>query len=110
MSAESVSTDRMKLVEQCSGIGQLAYEDRVFPGVEYAIRRYQGMALSGLPVPGVHRIDGKLDMASLPSSLQLVGRNVTLRLEDGRSLRISLADESGRVLMEGHGPSRCSCC
>jgi hypothetical protein len=33
-----------------------------------------------------------------------------LRLEDGRALPVTLADACGRVLSEGHGPSRCQCC
>jgi hypothetical protein len=41
----------------------------------------------------------------------LVGANITLDLEDGRSLALTLADADGRVLAEGHGPGHgCSCC
>ena len=29
---------------------------------------------------------------------------------DGRKLRITLVDADGRILAEGHGPSRCLCC
>jgi len=39
-----------------------------------------------------------------------VGSSLVLRLEDGRALGITLADGAGRVLAEGHGPSRCLCC
>jgi hypothetical protein len=35
---------------------------------------------------------------------------LTLRLQDGRALGITIADTTGRVLAEGHGPSRCLCC
>jgi hypothetical protein len=35
---------------------------------------------------------------------------MTLRLEDGRALAITLVDIEGRVLSEGHGPTKCLCC
>ena len=40
----------------------------------------------------------------------VVGLPVQLTLADGRVLGITLADATGRVLSEGHGPSRCQCC
>jgi hypothetical protein len=99
----------LKLVEEYAGVGSLKVRDRTFGSIRYRISRYQGMAASGLPVPGLHRIEGTL--ANLPEAKQLVGAAVTLELEDGRSLALSVADESGRVLAEGHGPRHgCSCC
>jgi hypothetical protein len=100
----------LKLVEELCGVGELSCGGRVFPAIRYDIRRYQGMARSGLPVPGVHRIDGSVDLNSIAGALDLVGRDLTLALENGRTMRVTLADRSGRVLSEGHGPSRCSCC
>ena len=101
----------MKLVEQYAGVGAVRFRDRTLGPVAYRISRYQGMALSGLPVPGLHRIEGTLALAELPEASELVGADVTLELEDGRSLALSVADESGRVLAEGHGPRRgCGCC
>ena len=37
----------------------------------------------------------------------VVGSPVTLRLGDGRSMVVTLTTREGRVLSEGHGPSRC---
>jgi hypothetical protein len=46
-----------------------------------------------------------------PADLEpLIGQSLTLRLEDGRAIAITIADTTGRVLAEGHGPSRCLCC
>jgi hypothetical protein len=46
-----------------------------------------------------------------PADLEpLIGQPLTLRLEDGRAIAVTIADTSGRVLAEGHGPSRCLCC
>lgn len=104
------STDNLKLVEHCSGIGSLALGERVFDNVSYELKRFQGMSASGMPIPGLHRFEGALDVAGLPELRKRVGTTLTLRLQDGRAWRLTLAGEDGRVLTEGHGPSRCLCC
>ena len=99
----------MKLVEEYAGVGDLTAKEAVIPQVRYRIARYQGFVEhSGLPIPGVHRIEGSVDTAR--DLAPLVGESLTLRLEDGRALAITIADRTGRVLAEGHGPSRCLCC
>jgi len=111
MSAEHAQELLLKLVEQYAGVGSLRCGDRTLAAIPYRINRYQGMALSGLPIPGLHRIEGTLALAGAPEAAALVGADVTLELEDGRSLRLTVADDSGRVLAEGHGPGRgCGCC
>ncbi len=101
----------MKLVEQYAGVGSLRWRDGTLGAVPYEISRYQGMAFSGLPIPGLHRIEGKVALASAPDPAALVGANVQLDLEDGRTLALTVADETGRVLAEGHGPKHgCGCC
>ena len=101
----------MKLVEEYAGIGSLKWRDRTIVAVPYRISRYQGMASSGLPIPGLHRIEGTLTLAGVPDAAAIVGADVRLDLEDGRSLALTIADEHGRVLAEGHGPRHgCSCC
>ena len=101
----------MKLVEQCTGVGAIRWADRHVSKVPYRVDRYQGMTTSGLPVPGFHRIEGSVALPGLEEGRPNVGDNLTLELEDGRSLALTLADAEGRVLAEGHGPTRgCSCC
>ncbi len=98
----------MKLVEEYAGVGALHEIGRAFRAIPYRISRFQGMAASGLPIPGRHRIEGTLE---IENAAALVGANVTLQLEDGRSLKLIVADEHGRVLAEGHGPGHgCGCC
>jgi hypothetical protein len=59
----------------------------------------------------LHRIEGTVTLTSVPDAAALVGADVKLDLEDGRSLSLTVADEQGRVLAEGHGPRHgCSCC
>jgi hypothetical protein len=101
----------LKLVEECSGVGELISKNQVFRPVRYRISRFQGMAPSGMPVPGLHRIEGSVDLHAIPRAASLVGSSLTLRLDDGRTLALTLADDDGRVLAEGHGPKHgCSCC
>lgn len=100
----------MKLVEESSGLGQVAHGGEVISNVGYAISRYQGMTRGGLPVPGLHRIEGTLELDALPEALKRVGADFALTLEDGRVLQVTLARGDGRLLSEGHGPSRCTCC
>jgi hypothetical protein len=100
------------LVESCSGTGELSREPHAIGPVQYRLDRYQGMLEgSGMPIPGLQRIEGTVtaEGADLPSDL--VGASLTLRLEDGRSVAVTLADDHGRILAEGHGPGRgCMCC
>jgi hypothetical protein len=99
----------LKLVEEYAGVGQLDGKGAEIGPVRYRISRYQGFVEhSGLPIPGLHRIEGAVEA---PADLEpLVGESLTLRLSDGRALAITIADAAGRVLAEGHGPSRCQCC
>ena len=101
----------MQLVEQYAGVGALRWREGKVGPVPYRIARYQGMMTSGLPVPGLHRIEGVVTLDGVPEAAALVGADITLELEDGRTLALTVADAAGRVLAEGHGPGRgCSCC
>lgn len=101
----------MKLVEQCAGVGDLSRQGEIPRRVRYSISRYQGIQTgNGLPIPGLHRIEGSIAVESDSDVGPLVGLPLTLRLEDGRAIGIRLADTDGRVFAEGHGPSRCPCC
>ena len=98
-----------KLVEELSGSGDLEDRGTVLGRVRYSVTRYQGMLVgSGMPIPGLHRIEGSTDFEV--TDVSLIGKPLTLRLEDGRALAVMLAARDGRLLSEGHGPSRCSCC
>jgi len=100
----------LKLVEECAGVGELTWRSRKLSPVPYSISRFQAMTAGGLPVPGLHRIEGRLTLGELAEPGALTGGNVALRLEDGRTLNLTVTDADGSVLAEGHGPSRCSCC
>jgi hypothetical protein len=103
----------MRLIEESAGQGSLTRNtsNPVSLEVRYRISRYQGfMEGSGLPIPGLYRIEGTVDLDSSTDSSEWIEAPVTLRLEDGRSLQITVVDNAGRVLSEGHGPMKCMCC
>jgi hypothetical protein len=101
----------MKLVEESAGLGQLEQNGQALRQVRYRISRFQGiMEGSGLPIPGLYRIEGLIDFDTGKYSANWIDAPLTLRLEDGRSLQITVVDSSGRVLSEGHGPMKCMCC
>ncbi len=101
----------LKLVEESSGIGELVRQGSVLRQVRYSISRYQGIVEgSGMPVPGLFRIEGVIDAEAAAAVPELFGVPLTLRLDDGRALGVVLTGPDGRILSEGHGPSRCLCC
>jgi hypothetical protein len=101
----------MKLVETRDGVGRLTHRGATVGEVPYAFNRYQAMTAGGLPVPGLHRIEGRLALDSLPPDLALeADSHLGLELEDGRRLDLTLLDTDGNVLAEGHGPGKCGCC
>jgi hypothetical protein len=100
----------MRNVEDYKGVGELVHRGAIVAQVRYDLTRFQGMAANGLPVPGLFRVEGTVDAGAAASFAEIVGTPVQLRLADGRVLAIILADATGRVFSEGHGPGRCSCC
>jgi hypothetical protein len=101
---------RMRLVEEHAGVGDLSGRGEGLRQVRYKIARYQAFSGNGMPIPGRHRIEGAIDVPANEDVTDLVGAPLVLRLEDGRAIAVTLADASGRVLSEGHGPTRCLCC
>ncbi len=102
----------MTLIEECTGVGELLGKETPAQRVPYRISRYQGMLEgSGMPIPGLSKVEGHIDVSGVAAVKDLVGMPLTLRLEDGRALPMMLADAEGRVFTEGHGPGRgCACC
>ena len=101
----------MKLVEESSGIGELTLNGAVLRQVRYRLSRFQGIIEgSGLPIPGLHRIEGSLEFDAKTDPIEWIGIPLGLRLQDGRVVGITLVNREGRILTEGHGPSKCLCC
>jgi len=101
----------MRLVEENSGIGELLLDGIALRGVRYHLRRFQGfLEGSGMPIPGLHRIEGSIDFDPDKDPAEWIGTTLGLKLEDGRVFGIMLTGNDGRILSEGHGPTRCLCC
>ncbi len=101
----------MKLVQECSGIGDLIINGAVLRQVPYRVSRFQGIIEgSGLPIPGLHRIEGAVKFNPDTEPDEWIGVPVSLKLEDGQVLGVTIVDREGRILSEGHGPSKCPCC
>jgi hypothetical protein len=101
----------MKLVEESSGTGELTLNGVWLRPVQYRFSRFQGISEgSGLPIPGLHRIEGVVDFDAKTDPHEWIGVPLKLRLPDGRALGITLIDNNGRILSEGHGPAKCLCC
>jgi hypothetical protein len=107
-----VQRGTFKLVEACAGTGQLVQQGTILRAVRYTLNRYQGMLEgSGMPIPGLHRVEGTTDFQVGDEQAHLLGTELTLRLEDGRAVPVTLADRTGRLLSVGHGPGPgCTCC
>lgn len=101
----------MKKVEESSGVGELRSSEKALCQVGYRLTRFQGLVEeSGLPIPGVHRIEGTLKFKPDTNSQEWIGIPLRLKLEDGRMFGITLVNNEGCILSEGHGPSKCLCC
>jgi hypothetical protein len=101
----------MKLVQESAGIGELLSNEVTLRQVQYCVRRFQGIIEgSGLPVPGLHRIEGVIDFNASTDPHEWIGIPLRLKLQDGSVLGITLVDAGGRILSEGHGPAKCLCC
>ena len=61
----------MKAVEEYAGEGQLIMTGESRP-VGYHLTRLQGMAANGLPVPGLFRIEGEIDLRGTRLSAKIV--------------------------------------
>jgi hypothetical protein len=100
----------MNPVEEYEGQGELSWSRETPRPVGYRLTRYQGLAANGMPVPGLFRIEGHLDLQGVEVPQEIIGASLMLRLADGRAMTVTLTSRDGRVLSEGHGPSRCLCC
>src|SRR5437867_8272896 len=101
----------MDVVEESSGIGELTLNVAVLRQVRYRLSRFQGVIEgSGLPVPGLHRIERSIEFNARTDPLEWIGIPLSLKLQDGRVVGITLVNSEGRILNEGHGPTTCLCC
>jgi hypothetical protein len=102
-----VALDIINILE---GQGEMHWRGQVFERVRYELKRIQRVTGGGMPVPGLHRIEGRVDLEGLGLDGDIEGASIALRLDDGRTMNLTITDAAGNVLAEGHGPSKCGCC
>ena len=93
-------------------MGELSRNGEVVRRVRYRIAVYQPtLGPGGLPIPSLRRIEGELDFEGRRLPAELVGADLSLRLDDGRRLGITVTDEEGRFEACRHGiGGGCGCC
>jgi hypothetical protein len=100
----------MKLVEETSGTGELLLKSLVLRRVRYQIKVFQGMYGNGMPNPMQRTVEGSIEVGAEEGAGDLVGANLTLRLEDGRRIGVTIADDSGTIHQRPACTTGCSCC
>ena len=105
--ARSRITSMVHLVEESSGDGELLLKSRVLGPVRYEIKVFQGLFANGMPNPTQRMVEGSLGGSDLAG---LVGLNLTLQLQDGRKIGITISDEGGTIHQRPSCTTGCSCC
>ena len=101
----------VKLVEESSGTGDLLLKSLVLRQVRYQIKIFQGFFDgNGLPIPSQRTVEGSIEFGEPNGTADLVGANLTLRLEDGRKIGVIIADQSGAIHQRPACTTGCSCC
>ena len=102
---DEAALTRMLRSKQLAGAGLDVFEHE--PAINPKLRELDNVVL--LPHMGSATIEGLGGDAGRSLRLEIQNEHL-VALEDGRALRVSLAAPDGRILSEGHGPSRCMCC
>jgi hypothetical protein len=100
----------VKLVEETSGTGELLLKSLVLRRVRYQIKVFQGMYGNGMPNPLQRTVEGSIEVGAEEGAGDLVGVNLTLRLEDGRRIGVTIADDAGTIHQRPACTTGCSCC
>lgn len=88
------------LVEQLSGVGAIYSDDVLLRAAKYELSVWSESATRRAADPT--SIEGRIDIAGMGEAIALAGADsLTLRLEDGRRLPITLVGSSGRVIGRG---------
>jgi hypothetical protein len=100
----------VKLVEETSGTGELLLKSLVLRTVRYRIKVFQGMFGNGMPNPTQRTVEGAIDFGGETGAADLVGASLTLQLEDGRRIGVTIADDTGTIRQRPACTTGCSCC
>jgi hypothetical protein len=97
-------------IEECTGVGELSRGQEQAHRVRYQFTRHQPTAANGMPIPGLQRVEGRVEFGPHPVPPELIGHRAALRLEDGRVIGVTVVDPDGRIANEVSHHRGCSCC
>ena len=100
----------VRLVEETSGAGELLLKSLVIRQVRYRIKVFQGIFGNGMPNPTQRTVEGSIDFCGESGAADLVGASLTLKLEDGRRIGVTIADHAGTISQRPPCTTGCSCC
>ena len=100
----------VRLVEESSGDGELLLKSLVLRQVRYQIKVFQGVFGNGMPNPAQRTVEGSLDFGEDSAAGDLIGASLTLQLQDGRRIGITISDEAGTIHTRPACTVGCSCC
>jgi hypothetical protein len=100
----------VRLVEESSGDGELLLKSLVLRQVRYQIKVFQGMFANGMPNPAERTVEGSIALGDGGAASDLMGASLTLQLQDGRKIGITISDETGTIHTRPACTTGCSCC
>ena len=98
-----------KLLEDLHGVGPVLRDGQLVREMSYSIQVYQRMRETGQGevIPGETFIEGSVDYDITRDSIDLIGAELTLQLQGGRTLPFLICGDSGQIAAAGElGRSR----
>ena len=92
-----------KLLEDLHGVGRVLRDGQLVREMTYSIQVYQRMRETsrGEVIPGERFIEGSVDYDMIRDSVDLIGAELTLHLQDGRTLPFLICGDSGQIVAAG---------
>jgi hypothetical protein len=92
-----------KLLEDLHGVGPVLRDGQLVREMIYAIQVYQRMRKTsqGEVIPGETFVEGSVDYDMSRDSVDLIAVELTLHLQDGRTLPFLICGESGQIVAAG---------
>ena len=92
-------------LEVLNGVGEIYAGDRLLRSTTYHLEVSSKLASPASSVATV--VEGSIDINGMPEAVVLAGaEDLTLRLEDGRTLPFTLGSTQGQIRVQGDLPPR----
>jgi hypothetical protein len=92
-----------KLLEDLHGVGPVLREGQLVREMNYSIQIYQRIRETGRGevILGAMFIEGSVDYDLIRDSIDLIGAELMLHLQDGRTLPFLICGDSGQIAAAG---------